>query len=99
MGRSVDYPQCVATRDVKLGFFIFDNRFVIMIGFTTPAGRSCVTVEKTHAVDCAPVVPTPQGLAATQWASRNCVSVWPAAGPPAKMRVTLRSRSQAAAVR
>ena len=51
-----------------------------MIDLATPARRSCVTV------DCALIVLTPPGSAATQLVCRNCASVWPAAGLPAKMR-------------
>jgi len=53
-----------------------------MIGFATPARRSCVTVDACRRL-CAGC--TVSGTAATQWACRNCASVWPVSGPPAKM--------------
>jgi len=69
-----------------------------MISFAMPAGRPIVLNRRrtAHAVDCAPVVPTPAGSAATHWACRNCVSVWLAAGPPAKIHLTRNTDSHSA---
>jgi len=60
--------------DVKLYFFIFDIRFVI-IDVTSPACRSCLTVDARRRL-CAGC--TESGPVATQWACRNYASVRPA---------------------
>jgi len=51
-----------------------------MIGFAKPAGRSCVTVDACRRL-CA-------GCTDSGRIGRNTLAgiVWPAAGPPAKMR-------------